>query len=115
MEVRERTTKGGAKRFGVILRGDDGRQFVRTFAKRTGADKFKQGERVARDRGAWIDPRAGSVTFEEWAKGWLVNDTRKRPRTVACVAEIIERRLLPRWRGHPASIPRASRAPSETA
>ena len=95
MAVRERTTKGGAKRFDAILRGDDGRQYVRTFAKRPDAEKFEQAERVARDQGTWIDPRAGATKFEEWAEEWLVNDTSKRPRTVARDAEIIERHLLP--------------------
>lgn len=95
MAVRERTTKGGAKRFDVIVRGDDGRQYVRTFAKRDGATKFEQSERVARDQGKWIDPRAGAVTFETWAEGWLVNDISKRPSTVARDTAIIERRPLP--------------------
>ena len=95
MAVRERTTKAGGKRFDVILRGDDGRQYVRTFAKRDDATKFEQAERVARDRGTWIDPRTGAVTFETWAEEWLVDDTSKRPRTVARDAEIIERHLLP--------------------
>jgi integrase len=57
-------------RYKVWWRLDDGTQGARSFDTRALAREFKHDllARVAAD--AWIDPRRGRITFDEWADRW---------------------------------------------
>ncbi len=52
-----------------------------TFRTKREADAYLATVRVDLDRGTWIDPDAGKVTFEEYAERWLVERPQLRPRT----------------------------------
>lgn len=52
-----------------------------TFRTKREADAYLASVRVDLDRGTWIDPDAGKVTFEEYAERWLVERPQLRPRT----------------------------------
>ena len=52
-------------------RGPDGRQHSRTFNKKIDAERWLRAEESRGDRGEWVDPTAGQVTFAEWSETWL--------------------------------------------
>lgn len=54
----------------------------RTFATLGDANRWLSATEAAIARGAWIDPRAGTITFREYADGWLESRPGLRPRTV---------------------------------
>jgi hypothetical protein len=59
--------KRGQKRWRARFRGPDGRERSKTFDRKVDAERFLAETTVARNRGAWVDPRAGRVRFNEWA------------------------------------------------
>ena len=52
-----------------------------TFRTKREADAFLASVRSDVDRGSWIDPDAGKVTFEEYSSRWLAERPHLRPRT----------------------------------
>ena len=52
-----------------------------TFRTKREADAYLAAVRSDVDRGSWIDPDAGKVTFEEYATRWLAERPQLRPRT----------------------------------
>ena len=74
----------------------------RTFSIKAEAAGFLAAVRADRDRGTWVDPPAGTVAFEAYARSWL--ETRElRPRTVDLYEGLLRLHILPtlgslRWR-----------------
>lgn len=52
-----------------------------TFRTKREADAYLASVRSDVDRGSWIDPDAGRVTFEEYSSRWLAERPHLRPRT----------------------------------
>ena len=52
-----------------------------TFRTKREADAYLASVRSDVDRGSWIDPDAGKVTFEEYSSRWLAERPQLRPRT----------------------------------
>ena len=52
-----------------------------TFRTKRDADAFLASIRVDLDRGAWIDPDAGTISLEKYAERWLADRPQLRPRT----------------------------------
>ena len=52
-----------------------------TFRTKREADAYLASVRADVDRGSWIDPDAGKVTFEEYSSRWLAERPQLRPRT----------------------------------
>lgn len=82
-EIRWRTPEGKSRR--KIIR--DGPEQARRFARNIEA---------AKDRGSYIDPRAGKATVAYWATKWLdaVRPTLK-PKTAASYESLLRSRVLP--------------------
>jgi integrase len=59
--------KRGPGRWRARYRSPDGRERSKTFDRRVDADRFLAEMAVAKNRGAWVDPRAGRMPFSEWA------------------------------------------------
>ena len=51
--------------------------------------------RVYIARCAWVDPRAGAITFAEHAEGWIESRPSLRPRAVELCRSLLDRHLLP--------------------
>jgi integrase len=82
-EVRWRTPEGKSRR--KVIRG--GPEQARRFARNI---------EVSKDRGDYIDPRAGKATVAHWADKWLgaVRSTLK-PKTAASYESLLRSRVLP--------------------
>ncbi len=66
-----------------------------TFATKADAGRFLDQIRTDQDRGAWIDPRAGQITLEEYAWGWLALRPDLRPRTQELYEGFLRLHILP--------------------
>lgn len=54
----------------------------RTFATRADARRFLEQTGTALQRGDWLDPRLGKLTFAEWAGEWERTTVDLRPTTL---------------------------------
>ena len=75
-------------------RGPDGRQHSKTFRRKVDAERWLRMEESRGDRGDWVDPTAGQVTFTEWSETWLEGLDLK-PATRANYVSNLNSRVLP--------------------
>jgi len=82
-------------RWNARYRDTSGRSRSRVFDRKVDAQRFL--DEVATDisRGTWIDPRAGTIPFGEWAMEWWRTTTKLRPTTRRGYWGILNRRVLP--------------------
>jgi hypothetical protein len=104
----------GRRSFGSLRRLPSGRWQARyrdlmgkshtapqTFATRPEAARFLAPVETDPARGAWTDPRAGRVSFAEWAARWQATTTNLRPNTRALHGYLLCRFLLPAFADTP--------------
>lgn len=94
MSIHVRSTKSG-RRYDVRLRDPGGRGYTRSFPTKKEAEQFEAREKADRSRGAWVDPRAGTITLGEWATQWLEHRPDLRARTRELYATVLRRHVLP--------------------
>jgi hypothetical protein len=70
-----------------------------TFTTRPEATRYLAQVETDLARGEWTDPRAGRVSFQEWAGRWQATTTNLRPNTRALHAYLLRRFLLPAFAG----------------
>ncbi len=76
-------------------RGPDGKQHSKTFARKVDAEQWLVAEESKAQRGEWIDPQAGAVTYGEWADHWLDSRHGLAPKTRAGYESLLRSRILP--------------------
>lgn len=99
--------KRGKRQFGSVRRLPSGRWQVRyvtsdgevvtaptTFAAKGDAGRFLDAVRTDLERGHWIDPNAGRITLEAFARRWL-HERPLRPRTVELYEGLLDLHILP--------------------
>lgn len=87
--IRRRELADGSVRYDVVYRDPDRRQRVKTYRKLGNARAFAATTEADKQRGEWIDPAAGKVTFEAYAREWLENRSFDRS-----TREAVEGRLV---------------------
>ncbi len=99
----KRAATGGRGRHAwqVRYRDPQRRMRSRTFAKKQAADKFANTVEADKDRGGYIDPKAGKVTFGEWAGEWLATTKHLKPKTKEGYQSLLRAHLEPAF-GHKA-------------
>jgi integrase len=75
-------------------RAPDGRERSKSFKRKVDAERWLRDQVGNVDRGSWVDPGAGKVTFAEVAEQWLAG-RRARPSTIARDESILRYRILP--------------------
>jgi integrase len=80
-------------------RAPDGRQHSKTFHRKIDAEKWLRAEESAADRGAWVDPKGGSILYQEWAERWFAGLVDLKPKTHAGYRWLLDSRVLPTF-GH---------------
>ncbi|HSH60980.1 MAG TPA: hypothetical protein VK988_15345 [Acidimicrobiales bacterium] len=81
-------------------RTPEGASRKQTFATRGEAQRFAREVERSKDRGRYVDPRDGRITFGEYAEGWLSTQLH-RPGTTARVRSNLRAHILPRLRHRP--------------
>lgn len=92
--IERRSATSGA-RYEVRLRGPDGQERSRTFRTRKDAERYEREQRAALDKGSWIDPRAATVTVDEYAERWMAHRHDLRPRTIELYRSLLRVHILP--------------------
>lgn len=96
----------GRRRFGSVRKLPSGRYQARyldpserehsaTFATARDAVRWLAAEEVDRQRGTWVDPRAGRITLASYARTWLDRRSDLRPTTTAKYAYLLDRHIGP--------------------
>lgn len=83
------------KVYDVRLRDPSGREYSKTFLTEKDAKDYEARERADRSRGAWIDPRRGKVTLNEWADQWMALRPDLRPRTRDVYGSLLRLHIVP--------------------
>ncbi len=78
--TKKRETKRGP-RYDVRYRTPDGAVRTKTFPREADARRFANDVETQKNRGEFVDPHAGRVTFREFASEWLTERPNLRPRT----------------------------------
>jgi integrase len=95
MSIEARVLKSGRTVYDVRLRDPYGRLYKRTFRTKREAERFRATELTDRARGAWVDPRRGKVTLEQYGRQWLSRRPDLRPRTRELYEGLLRLHILP--------------------
>jgi integrase len=76
-------------------RAPDGRQHSKSFGRKVDAERWLRDQESSVDRGAWVNPSAGAVTFGEWSEIWLSGLHSIKPKTLAGYESLLRSRVLP--------------------
>ncbi|HUP72056.1 MAG TPA: site-specific integrase [Acidimicrobiales bacterium] len=101
MSIHKRETQRRAVVYDVRLRSPTGRVITKTFPTRKQADAFEREQLRSRDRGEWIDPESGRMTFGEWAEEWQRTIVHLRPSTRRIHEGHLRSHILPALGGVP--------------
>ncbi len=82
-------------RYQVIYRDPAGKQRAKHFDRLIDARDFKADIRIKVQRGDYIDPRDAKTPFEDWAKKYLKEKLRLRPRTKEKYNSLLRNHLVP--------------------
>jgi integrase len=74
-----------------------------TFTTKTDAQAWLSRAETDVFRGAWVDPRAGQITFADYAERWLSQRYDLRPRTVELYRGLLSKHLRPGFGPSPLS------------
>ena len=66
-----------------------------TYASKTDAQVWLSAKETDINRGQWVDPSAGRITFSEYSTGWADRQGHLRPRTVELYRYLLRDYLLP--------------------
>jgi integrase len=93
--------KGRSKRpWRAAYVGPDRRKRSKTFQRKVDAERWLRDQLAVIDRGQWVDPAAGKVTFDAWSEQWLAGLDVK-PKTAAGYRELLGSLVLPAFGGTP--------------
>lgn len=76
-------------------RAPDGRERSKSFARKIDAEKWLTAQLADSDRGVWTDPKAGTVTVEEWSESWLSGLHGLKPKTIHGYQSLLRSRVVP--------------------
>ena len=65
--IDRKLTRNGHVRHEVRCRAADGKERSRTFLTKKEAERHERAQMTAMERGIWVDPQKGRMTFEQWA------------------------------------------------
>jgi integrase len=95
-------------RWRARYRDPAGQEHAKHFARRVDAERFLTTVEHSKLTGGYVDPRAGRVTFGEYASTWQAGQV-CRPSSAAKIDRTLRLHVLPRW----GTRPMASIRPSE--
>lgn len=87
-------TKTETGRWKARYRLPGGGSRARTWDRKVDAERWLRAELASRDRGRWVDPNLGRVTFGEWWEEWAKSRVNLEPTTVARDESIGNRLVL---------------------
>lgn len=93
--IKRKRTARGEVRYEVRYRVADGSERSRTLRTRKDAERFAATATADLLRGAWVDPRSATRTFDPVASEWLSSNPAKRPSSWARDESVLRVHLSP--------------------
>jgi integrase len=84
-----------AGRWQASYRKPDGKEASKTFDRRADAERWRREGLAARDRGEWLDPKAGRVTVRDYGERWRKAQLHHRPTTRRAVETVLRLYVYP--------------------
>src|SRR6266536_2036055 len=91
----ERRERNGKVTYSVRYRSPDGASKRKVFGRRVDARRFMSANEESKQRGAWVDPAAGKVTFGTLAEEWFENKPFKKPTTKHMYRQLLNNKIFP--------------------
>lgn len=88
-------------RWRARYRAPDARERSRTFDRKADAERWLIDQQSARQRGAWVDPALGRLTFGKWVEQWESTLVNLRPTTRVLNVGVARNYLRPRFEDAP--------------
>src|SRR5215471_13864056 len=86
-------TKGKPK-WQARWRDPDGKQRAKVFARKIDADNMVAAMEHTKLQGTYVDPRAGRIPFNEYARKWLANQVQHRDTTSDQVRRLVTKHMI---------------------
>jgi integrase len=93
----EKRTRNGRVRWYTRYRDPAGVQRTKTFDRKIDAERYLTSVESSKLTGTYIDPAAGRLTVDLWARRWLDGQTHLKPSTRERYAGILRAHIVPRW------------------
>lgn len=91
----KRISNGDETIYRARWRTPDGKSRSKTFERRGDAERHLDQMQHSKATGAYVEPRAGKLTFREYAERWRKNKLQHRPATVEHVEQVLRKHLYP--------------------
>lgn len=88
-------------RWRARYRDASGREHARHFERRIDADRWLVDQQSRVNRGEWVDPTLGKMTFGDWAETWVASKRGLKPTSRRAYQGVYKSLVAPRW----ASVP----------
>src|SRR5829696_8735371 len=98
-------------RWRARYRDPSGKEHARHFDRRVDAERFLTTVEHSKLTGGYVDPRAGRITFGEYAATWQAGQV-CRPSSAAKIDRTLRLHVLPRWGKRPIGSIRPSEVQS---
>jgi integrase len=92
----EKRTRNGRFRWYTRYRDPAGVQRTKTFDRKIDAERYLTSVESSKLAGTYIDPAAGRLTVDVWARRWLDGQTHLKPSTRERYAGILRAHIVPR-------------------
>lgn len=96
----QKRERNGTVKYRARIRGLDGRERSKTFARKVDADRWITAQERAKDVGDWTDPAAGRGRYGEWQERWW-RTRQGRPSTLARDESYLRNHILPAFAATP--------------
>ena len=93
----EKRFRNGKISYRVRYRDPAGAQRSKVFTRRVDADRWSTENEAAKLKGAWIDPVAGRVLFDEQAERWFATKSALQHTTKRDYRKLLDQQVLPRF------------------
>jgi integrase len=92
------TAPGDRETYRLRYRDAAGREHCLSFARKIEAEDRRIAIEDSKRRGVYVDPKAGKVSFAEWAERWYRTTAGLKPSTRHYYRQLLDNQVLPRFR-----------------
>jgi integrase len=93
----QKRTRNNRTTYLARWRTADGKEHRRSFTRKTDATRFLVSIEDSKERGAYVDPKAGKVALGEWAERWYKTTAALKPTTRRDYRSLLDCHVLPRF------------------
>ncbi len=95
MATVERRARDGKVSYRVRYRDPSGAQRSKSFTRKGDADRYAREIESSKDKGNYVNPRGGKITFGDLAERWYATTASQRPSTRYVLRNVLNNHVLP--------------------